>query len=120
MKPASALQLAKAWEDSSDVRQILQIGLTKDAARSAYHAAFHAAEALIFEKTNRIAKTHSGVRGELAHLAKNDSQITRIMTSSLGTAYKYKEVDNYDTEPNTVITIAEVEDAILLADDFVA
>ena len=33
-----------------------------EAARAAYLAAFHAAQALISERTGRIAKSHSGVR----------------------------------------------------------
>ncbi len=35
--------LAEAGEDLADARKILEIGLNKAAARSGYHAAFHAA-----------------------------------------------------------------------------
>jgi uncharacterized protein (UPF0332 family) len=74
MTREAASYLAKAWEDLSDARQIAGISLAMVAARSAYYAAFHAAEALIVERTGKIAKSHSGVRSEFARLAKDDSR----------------------------------------------
>ena len=76
MTPEAASYLAKPREDIGEARQIAGIGLAKVAARSAYYAAFHAAEALIVEKTGRVAKSHSGVRSEFARLAKDDPRIT--------------------------------------------
>jgi hypothetical protein len=40
------------------------------AAREAYFAAFHAAEAYIFEHTGKVASTPRGVRSEFARLAR--------------------------------------------------
>ena len=77
MTPEAANYLAKAREDLSDARQIAGIGLATVAARSAYYAAFHAAEALIVEKIGKIAKSHSGVRTEFARLAKDDREPAR-------------------------------------------
>ena len=57
MTPEAESYLAKAREDLSDARQIASIGLAKVAARSAYYAAFHAAEALIVDKTGNVAKS---------------------------------------------------------------
>ena len=42
------------------------------AARTAYLAAFHAAQALIFDRTSRVLKTHNGVHTEFARLVRND------------------------------------------------
>jgi uncharacterized protein (UPF0332 family) len=47
------------------------------AAREAYLAVFHAAEAYIFEQTGKAAKTHRGVRSEFARLAKAEPRIGR-------------------------------------------
>ena len=58
MKPEIADYLAKARKDLREAREIIQIGLADVAARSAYYAAFPAAEALIFERTGSVAKTH--------------------------------------------------------------
>lgn len=62
--------LEKARSDLNDGHKIASIGLAHVAARCAYYAAFHAAEALIMERTGKIAKTHSGVRAEFARLLK--------------------------------------------------
>jgi uncharacterized protein (UPF0332 family) len=47
--PEAQAYLDKAREDLDDARKIMAINLAKAAARSAYYAAFHAAEALIVE-----------------------------------------------------------------------
>jgi uncharacterized protein (UPF0332 family) len=60
--PEAARYLEKAGEELSEAQQIAAIHLAKVAARSAYYAAFHAAEAYIVAKTGRVARTHSGVR----------------------------------------------------------
>lgn len=54
--PEADRYLAKAHESLGEARQIIQIGLAAAAARSAYYAAFHAAEAYIFAKTGRVGK----------------------------------------------------------------
>lgn len=77
MRPEAADYLDKARNDLDDARRIAAIGLAKVAARSAYYAAFHAAEAFIIESTGKIAKTHSGVRAEFARLAKETPEIDK-------------------------------------------
>ena len=70
MKPETGKFLDKARGDLADAKKIVAIELANVAARSAYYAAFHAAEAFIFERTGKVAKTHSGVRSEFARLDK--------------------------------------------------
>jgi uncharacterized protein (UPF0332 family) len=111
--------LARARENLSEARQIAQIGLATVAARSAYYAAFHAAEAYIFDKTGRIAKTHSGVRAEFSRLAKDDTRIARTMTAFLPKAYQYKEISDYSVNPKAVVTMPNAETAISSAADFI-
>ena len=57
MTPEAKDYLDKARDDLEDARKIAAIHLAKVAARSAYYVAFHAAEALIIERTGKIAKT---------------------------------------------------------------
>jgi uncharacterized protein (UPF0332 family) len=64
--PGAQAYLDKAREDMDDARTIMAITLAKVAARSASYAAFHAADALIVERTGKIAKTHPGGRAVLA------------------------------------------------------
>lgn len=56
MKPEAADCLEKAREDLDDARKIAAIGLAKVAARCAYYAAFHAAEALIVARMGKMRK----------------------------------------------------------------
>jgi len=118
MTPEAASYLAKAREDLSEARQIAAIGLAKVAARSAYYAAFHAAEALIVENTGRVAKSHSGVRSEFARLTQADPRIEKVMTRFLAQAYKYKEIGDYGVGADAVITMSEADAAIRSAADF--
>ena len=119
MKPEAWDYLATARQDLSEARQIIAIALAKVAARSAYYAAFHAAEAFIFEKTGRIAKTHRGVRTEFARLTKDDPRIAKTMSEFLAKAYRYKEIGDYGVDPDAIITMAQAEAAIAGATDFV-
>ena len=56
MKPEADRYLDKARQSLAHARAILG----EEAGRAAYLGAFHAAQALIFERTNRAAKTHRG------------------------------------------------------------
>jgi uncharacterized protein (UPF0332 family) len=58
------------------------------AAREAYLAVFHAAEAYIFEQTGKVAKTHRGVRSEFARLAKAEQRIGRDLVTFLGASWR--------------------------------
>jgi uncharacterized protein (UPF0332 family) len=70
MKAQTADYLAKAHATLAGAQQIATLPLPHIAAREAYLAVFHAAEAYIFEHTGKVAKTHCGVRSEFARLAK--------------------------------------------------
>jgi uncharacterized protein (UPF0332 family) len=59
MKPQAAAYLASAEEALADAKQSLAINIPRQAARLAYYAQFHAAQALIFERTDKVAKTHN-------------------------------------------------------------
>ena len=87
MTPTAADYFEKAQRDLDEARKIFSIGLAAVAARSAYYAAFHADEALIFERTGKIAKTHAGVRAEFARLTKTGPEEARALPTFLAKAY---------------------------------
>ncbi len=66
MKPQSAAFFEKARELLDEAEKELAISLCAAAARTAYLAGFHAAQALLFESTGKLSKTHTGVRGVCA------------------------------------------------------
>jgi uncharacterized protein (UPF0332 family) len=78
---------------------MLGVHLTDDAARAAYLAAFHAAQAVIFERTGKVAKTHRGVQNEFFRLTKDDPGFTSDQRIFLSQAYNFKAVADYETGP---------------------
>ena len=68
MTPEAEHYLEKAQQCLSNARAELDIRLSNDAGRNAYLAVFHAAQALIFERTGKVAKTDRGVHSEFANL----------------------------------------------------
>jgi uncharacterized protein (UPF0332 family) len=119
MKPEAAAYLEKASESLDEARKIYGIGLASVAARSAYYAGFHAAEAFIISRTGKIAKSHSGVRSEFSRLAKGDPQIDQGFTTFLAQAYKYKEIGDYGVGSDAIITMPVADDAIKNAARFI-
>jgi uncharacterized protein (UPF0332 family) len=89
------------------------------AAREAYLAAYHAAEAYVFHCTGKIAKTHSGLRSEFNRLAKDEPRIGRDLVKFLSAAYELKSIADYNTDPATRITADQAQDAIATATRFV-
>ena len=107
MTPEAQDDLEKARGDLRDAQKIADIGLAKIAARTAYYAAFHAAEALIVERTGKVAKTHSGVRSEFARLLNDPSGGQRTLLVFLAQAYKYKEIGDYGIGAGAIVTDTE-------------
>jgi uncharacterized protein (UPF0332 family) len=99
VKPETRKYLAKARSDLADAKKIVTIGLAKLAARSAYYAAFHAAEGLIFENTGKVAKTHSGVRSEFARLTRDAPEIDQAFSTFLSEGYELKEISDAVSTP---------------------
>jgi hypothetical protein len=71
------------------------------------------------ERTGRIAKSHSGVRSTFARLVKDDPQVDRALARFLGRAYRFKEIADYGTGPQAVVTVSEAQEAIASAGRFV-
>ena len=120
MKPETATYLDDANQNLEKARRILAIDICDQAARLAYHAQFHAARALIFERTGGAAKTHKGVRRLFHKLAKAEPGLNQGLARGLTNAYRYKELADYETGMASTVTAAEAGAAIAAAEHFVA
>jgi len=120
MKVETADYLSKARSSLADAIQIASLPLPHIAAREAYLAVFHAAEAYIFEHTGKAAKTHRGVRSEFACLAKSEPRLGRDLVTFLGTAYQFKTIADYAVGPAVApIAAQEATAAITTAGRFI-
>jgi uncharacterized protein (UPF0332 family) len=118
MKGPTADYLAKARQALREARAIASIELAEAAGRAAYLTAYHAAQAFIFARTDKIAKTHSGVRSEFARLAKDDPRIDRAFPTFLAQAYNLKSIADYAVGSDVGVSLAEAEEAISKAAGF--
>jgi hypothetical protein len=75
-----------------------------EAARESYLAGFHAAQALISERTGRSVKTHNGVKTEFHRLVRSDTRVDDELRGFLGFAYNFKAIADYDTAPGARVT----------------
>lgn len=119
MKPEARDYLAKARQLLDEARAVFAIQLVEAAGRSAYLAAFHAAQAFIFERTGNIAKTHSGVRSEFSRLARNEPGLDQSFLSFLARAYALKEAADYGMGPNAKVPPERAAAAIDMSDRFI-
>jgi uncharacterized protein (UPF0332 family) len=71
---------------------MLDVGLNDDAGRAAYLAAFHAAQAVVFERTGKATKSHRGVQSEFLRLTKDDPCFTAHQRIFRSQAYTFKAV----------------------------
>ncbi|MFN8693522.1 MAG: HEPN domain-containing protein [Holosporales bacterium] len=118
MMPETELFLKKSATLLSEAKTILSVGLVESAGRAAYLCAFHAAQALILEKTKKIAKTHRGVRAEFNRLIKDTPLNGDNLTYFLAESYNLKEIADYETGDSSDILPERVEQAIQRAKEF--
>ncbi len=120
MKPETADCLTKAQECLDGAKQIAALPLPQVAAREAYLAAFHAAEAYIFEQTGRTVKTHRGLRATFSRLARDEPLIVPEYLTFLARAYELKSIADYGVGAAVrPITAADASSAIETAERFI-
>lgn len=120
MTPETDEHLEKAREYLSKARGLLDVlHYNDEAGRAAYLAAYHAAQALISERTGKIAKTHEGVNSQFNMLTKGDPRIDTQLRRFLPQAYNLKAVADYETGPGSIVPVERVEAAIESASRFV-
>ena len=118
MTPEVAAHIEVARGDLTDAKKLASLGFIKIAARCTYRAAFHPAEAYIFERNAKVTKTHSGVRTELSRLLKGTPFVGEPLPAFLARSYRFKEISDYG-KPGDIVTEAEMRGAIEGAERFV-
>jgi len=111
MRPETAGLIEKARECLADAIRFRPFG-TRVASREAYLAAFHAAQALIYEHTSRIAKTHRGVRTQFSRLAREMPNIDPGLGSVLAHGYAIKSRADYGTGQQGQISMRSADETI--------
>ena len=121
MTPEAQEHLEKAREYLTKAREILdRLHYNDEAGRAAYLAGFQAAQALISERTGRVAKTHEGVNSQFNLLTKQDERVDREIRRFLGQAFNLKALADYEAGPGSVVPLDRVEAALAIANRFVA
>ncbi len=118
MTPEAERFLDKARECLADAR-LYQTMVPRIAGREAYLSAYHAAEALVHDRTGKVARTHRGLRSEFARLTRGDTRIDRSLAEFLGQAYELKSIADYGTGSEAVISAETAAAAISTAARFI-
>jgi uncharacterized protein (UPF0332 family) len=120
VSPESAGHLDRAREHLSKARNLLDImHYNDDAGRAAYLAGFHAAEALISERTGKVARTHEGVNSQFNLLTRDDPRVDIELRRFLSKTYDLKAVADYESGPGSIVPSERVEEAIATAARFI-
>jgi uncharacterized protein (UPF0332 family) len=98
---------------------MLDADLIEDAGRAAYLVAFHAAQALISERENRMLKTHGGMQSEFSKLIRDDPSVPADLRGFVSRAYAYKTIADYDPLTSMPPTEQDARAAIETAGRFV-
>jgi len=117
--PEAARYLEKARHCLDNGRVNLGVNLGNDAGRNAYLAGFHAAQALIYERTGKVAKTHRGVHSQFDKLVTGERIIDEELRRFLGRAYSLKALADYETGPGSEVPLKRAAAAIETAQKFV-
>jgi len=118
--PETREHIDKAREHLTKACAFLDVmGFADDAGRAAYPATFHAAQALISERTHRISKTHAGVHSQFNLLTKGDSRVGTELRRFLSDAFDLKTVADYEVGPEAQVSLDEAQAAIATATRFV-
>ena len=120
MTPEASDHLEKARHCLSRARIILASDVPEVAAREAYLAAFHAAQALIAERTGKDARTHRGVHVQFARLTRNEPTLDDELRRFLPQSYDMKAIADYGVGPNDGVPMAQAAVAIEIAERLVA
>jgi uncharacterized protein (UPF0332 family) len=99
---------------------MLNVSLNEDAARLAYLASFHVAQAYIFERTNKVSKTHRGVQTEFFRLTKDDPRTDPDLRRFLSESYEFKSIADYFSGPDPKTSSEDAAEAVATAKRFVA
>ena len=120
MTPETQGHLDKAREYLEKARALLDVlHFNDEAGRAAYLAGFHAAQALISERTGRIARTHQGVNSQFNLLTQGDARVDADLRAFLGRTYNLKAIADYQTGPGSHVSAEMAREAVQTARRFV-
>lgn len=120
MTPEAGEHIDKARGYLVKARNLLDVMQYNDeAGRAAYLAGFHAAQALISERTGKTAHTHEGVHSQFNMLTRGDLRFDPELRGFLSRAYDLKAIADYETGLEAEIPVDRAEAAIALATRFV-
>ena len=94
--------------------------LAEAAGRAAYLAGFHAAQALLFEREERVVKTHNGVHTEWQRLTRDDKEVDKDLRGFLSRSFQLKVTADYGLDPLDRVTADQASVAITDAARFIA
>ena len=120
MTPQAAGFLEKAQKLLTEADVMLGVKLNEAAGRTAYLAAFHVAQAFIFEHLGKVVKTHNGVQAEFLRLTKDNPRVDAELRLFLSRAYNLKAIADYETGPGSEITAERAAGAVETGKRFVA
>ena len=92
--------------------------MAQAAARSAYFAAFHAAAALVFERTGVLPKTHGGLNTRFHQVSQTEPAIDPVMRGFLSASYDFKTTADYGYGRTGTITSTMAAAAVQEAERF--
>ncbi len=98
---------------------MLAAGLNDAAGRTAYLAAFHVAQAFIFERNGKAVKTHNGVQTEFLRLTRTNARLSQHLRTFLSVAYNLKSIADYETDPSLVLSTERATESLAMATQFV-
>jgi uncharacterized protein (UPF0332 family) len=119
VKPETGQYIAYAQAMLERGKRMLEVGLSEDAGRAAYLAAFHTAQAYIFERQDRAVKTHRGVRNTFFLLTRDDKRVDPVLRDFLAQAFALKGTADYATDPAETTTAEDAAAAMATAERFV-
>jgi uncharacterized protein (UPF0332 family) len=119
VKPETAQFLAYARQMLVRGQAMIEGGLNEDGGRAAYLASFHAAQAYIFEREGRAAKSHRGVQSSFYRLTKDRPTFDAELRAFLARSYDLKTTADYESDPNSTTSASEARAAIETAARFV-
>jgi uncharacterized protein (UPF0332 family) len=111
LKPETERYLDKARQSLNEARAVAGIELAEAAGRAAYLAMFHAAQALIFERSAKVPRTR--IAGFTLNF--RGFELPRYLSQ----AYDFKTVADYEIGPDAVLPLAEAFTAIDMATKFI-
>jgi uncharacterized protein (UPF0332 family) len=118
VKPETARFVEFARDMLNRAGQMCSIHLNDDAGRAAYLACFHVAQAIVFERTGRVLKSHQGVQTEFNRIMKGDPRADKELVGFVARAYKFKTIADYGFDVPVHPTDEEAQDALRVATRF--